>query len=75
MDGLTERQSEVLAFIRRFIGERGFSPSYQEIAEGVGLVSKSNAYTLVGALVERGYVSRPRGGRARTLAIIERIEQ
>ena len=38
--GLTKRQSDVLAFIEAHVRERGHSPSYQEIAEAVGLVSK-----------------------------------
>lgn len=35
--GLTPRQAEAVAFIKSYIGEHGFSPSFKEIARGLGI--------------------------------------
>lgn len=56
--GLTVRQSDVLNFIRAYHAERGFAPSYGEIADGVGLGSKSGVARIIEGLVERGYIGR-----------------
>ena len=52
--GLTPMQSSVLAFVEGFQEERGYAPAYREIAEGVGLASKSGVHRLVHDLVARG---------------------
>ena len=39
MPAVTKRQREVLDFIQGFEADRNYSPSYQEIAEGLGLSS------------------------------------
>jgi repressor LexA len=51
---MTERQKLVLDFIHTFVKMRGFSPSYSEIAQGLGMSSKSNIHRLVHVLQERG---------------------
>jgi len=55
--GMTEAQRRGLLFIQGFIDERGYSPSYKEIADGLGLKAKSGAFRIVAALCERGYLS------------------
>lgn len=54
MMGLTKRQSEALAFIRGFIEAKGYSPSYSEIASGMGYASKGYAHAVVQKLIQRG---------------------
>lgn len=56
--GLTQRQHDVLVFVRGFIAERGHSPSYSEIADFLGLRSKSGVHRLIEGLVERGHIVR-----------------
>ena len=51
---MTERQKMVLDFIQTFIKMKGFAPSYNEIAQGLGMRSKSNIHRLVHVLRERG---------------------
>ena len=41
---MTERQLDVLNFIKDFIKVKGFSPSYTDIAKGLGMSSKSNIH-------------------------------
>ena len=51
---MTERQLDVLNFIKDFIKVKGFSPSYTDIAKGLGMSSKSNIHRLVHSLREQG---------------------
>lgn len=67
--GLTIRQGEVLNFIRAYHAERGFAPSFAEIAEGVGLGSKSGVSRIVDGLVERGYIGRM-AHQARSIVVL-----
>ena len=58
MTSLTPRQSDTLAFIAAFQAERGFGPSYREIAKGIGLESVGRVHRLVTCLEERGAIRR-----------------
>lgn len=53
---MTPRQLATLAFIDRYIREHGHSPSFQDIADGIGCKSKSGVAWLVRRLIERGYL-------------------
>jgi len=55
---MTRRQSQIYFFIKGFINENNFSPSYQEMADGVGLKSKSGIHFLIDGLVKQGKVRR-----------------
>jgi len=62
---MTPRQKDTLDFIVSFQREHGFSPTYQEIAEGIGVKSIGRIATLVTALKDRGFINtRPGGVRA-----------
>lgn len=55
--GLTPRQAEALRWIHGFqIANAGVSPSYCEIAAGLGLRHKSGVVSLVAQLQERGWL-------------------
>lgn len=56
--GLTSKQAQLLDFIRDYRSENGFTPSYDEMREEMGLASKSGIHRLVTALEERGHVFR-----------------
>lgn len=68
--GLTKKQAAALAFIGEFIARHDHSPSYAEIADGLGLMSRSSAHRVVQILKDRGVV-RSRRGRRQTLAIVQ----
>ena len=46
--------SMVLEFIQAYIKIHQVSPSYEAIAQGLGMKSKSNAYRIVKRLTEHG---------------------
>lgn len=56
--GTTLRQNEALRFIRGYVAEHGASPSHGQIAEALGLRSKSAITRLLACLEERGHVER-----------------
>jgi repressor LexA len=55
---LTRRQKEVLDFIAGFINSNGYSPSFEEIAEGVNLASIATVHKHLTALDTKGYLKR-----------------
>lgn len=59
---ITPKQKEVLDFIITFINDRGYPPSYREIADGLGLASPSTVHVHIQALRERGFLRANEGG-------------
>lgn len=55
---LTRRQKQVLDFIARYQSEQGYSPSYEEIAEALGLASLATVHKHISALEAKGYLRR-----------------
>jgi repressor LexA len=55
---LTQRQKQVLDFLAKFVEENGYSPSYQEIASGLGLASLATVHKHVLALETKHYLKR-----------------
>ena len=55
---MTKRQFDLLRYVLAYIDTNGFSPSYDEIREALGLASKSNVAVLVDALVKRGKLAK-----------------
>lgn len=66
---MTRVQAGALSFIAQRIAASGQSPSYDEIAAGLGMKSKSQINRLVVALEERGFIRRL-PGRARCIEVI-----
>jgi SOS-response transcriptional repressor LexA len=65
---MTKRQKHALDFIKSFWAEHGYSPSYEEIKEHLGLKSKSNVHFLVFRLVKRELIAvRPHMARSITV--------
>lgn len=52
----TEAQVKVLEFITAYMKVKGYAPSYMNIAQGLGLKSKSNIHRLVHELRIRGLI-------------------
>jgi repressor LexA len=55
---LTRRQKEFLDFLSGFLEKRGYSPSYEEIAEGLSLASLATVHKHILALESKHYVKR-----------------
>jgi repressor LexA len=64
---LTPKQKEVLDFIVSFIHDKGYPPSFREIASGLGLASPSTVHVHIQALRERGYLRGNGNGSSREL--------
>ena len=62
---LTEKQYKLLNFINKTLKETGYSPSFEEMKEAIGLKSKSGIHALLSALEERNFIRRlPHKARA-----------
>lgn len=55
---LTDRQRQILDFIRAEIHRRGYPPSVREIGEAVGLSSSSTVHSHLAALEAKGFLRR-----------------
>jgi repressor LexA len=58
MDGLTDRQLEVLRFIAREIEERGYPPTIREIGEALDIRSTNGVNDHLKALERKGFLTR-----------------
>lgn len=68
---MTERQRAVLEFIQTYIKMKGFAPSMQDIATGMGLKSRSNIHRIIHTLEEAGLlVTTPH--KVRTMKLRDR---
>ncbi len=55
---LTDRQRQILDFIKSEIHRRGFPPSVREIGDAVGLSSSSTVHSHLAALEGKGFIRR-----------------
>jgi repressor LexA len=55
---LTRRQKQVLDFIAEFVESNGYSPSYEEIAEGLSLASLATVHKHISSLEGKHYLRR-----------------
>lgn len=63
------RRTAILRFVRRYVVNKGYSPTIQEIADGVGLVSPNATRNHLIRLQDDGFLSvEPRIARAIALA-------
>jgi len=58
MDDLTERQREILEYIKKEVDQKGYPPSVREIGEAVGLSSSSSVHAQLEKLEQLGYLRR-----------------
>jgi len=69
MKSLTNRQKEILKLIARHIDEKGYPPSYQELADVLNIKSKFAILKHIDALVAKGYLEKD--SSARGLRIVD----
>lgn len=55
---LTKRQKEILDYIERFIVDRGYAPSFEEIAESFGYSSLATVHEHLSNLERKGYIRK-----------------
>jgi repressor LexA len=55
---LTKRQKEILDFITGFIEERGYAPSFEEIAKAFGYSSLATVHEHLSNLERKGYIRK-----------------
>jgi SOS-response transcriptional repressor LexA len=65
----TKKQQQLLGFIRDFIAEHGYSPSYREIMNGLNYNSVATVALHVNSLIKRGHLQK-RNHSARSLEVV-----
>lgn len=68
---LTRRQKELMDFLSDFISKNGYSPSYEEVANGMKLASLATVHKHIQALQAKNYLRRS-FNHSRSLEIGER---
>ncbi len=66
---LTKRQHQLHIYLRNYLNENHYSPSYEEMREALGLKSKSGIHNLLNALQERGFIHKL-NNRARAIDVL-----
>jgi SOS-response transcriptional repressor LexA len=70
----TKKQHELLQYLREFIKEHGYSPSYREIMNGCNYTSVATVALHVNNLIKRGHIVK-RDKSARSLEVVAGIEE
>jgi len=55
---LTKKQTEILNFIKAFIKENDYAPSYREIAKSLSLSSVATIAEYINVLAQKGYLTK-----------------
>jgi repressor LexA len=63
------RRADIMAFLRQYIGEKGWAPTIAEIADAVHLVSPNSTRNHLLKLQEQGYI-RLEAKQARAIALV-----
>lgn len=66
---MTPRQKDVLNFVGEYVDSHGYSPSYREIADAIGLRSITGVSRIVAALLQQGRLTRERYAFHRSLRV------
>ena len=73
MDDLTDRQRELLAYLRAAIEQTGLCPTYREIGAALGIHSTNGVSDHLKALERKGYIERIGGhGASRSIRLTDR---
>ncbi len=67
---LTKRQREIYDFISQFVAKNGYSPSFEEIGEGMGLSSLATVHKHLTNLEKKGMLKRDYN-RSRSIDVIQ----
>lgn len=64
-------EEKILEFCKKYFKQHGYAPSLEEIAEGVGLKSKSSAHVYIKRLYEAGLLASEHKGWPRAFRVVE----
>jgi repressor LexA len=67
---LTRRQKQLYDFVSEFVESNGYSPSYQEIGDGLGLSSLATVHKHISNLEEKGLLKRG-ANRSRSIDLLK----
>lgn len=67
---LTAKQQRCLDWVAEFIGQRGISPSFEDIRIGLNYRSKDPVRSLLNALANKGYITRE-PHKARSIQVVK----
>jgi repressor LexA len=70
----TKKQHELLSYLREFIAEHGYSPSYREIMNGCNYTSVATVALHINNLIKRGHVVK-RDKSARSLEVVSGVTE
>lgn len=68
--GLSDRQKQVLEYIKETVDGRGYPPSVREIGDAVGLSSPSSVHSQLAALVDMGVIKKD-PSKPRAIVVVE----
>jgi repressor LexA len=68
---LTKRQFQVLLFLERFVQEKGYCPSFDEIGKGLRLSSLATVHKHINTLERKGFIRRDYN-RSRSIEVVNR---
>ncbi len=68
MEQLTEREAEMLQYIRESTQKSGYSPSVRDIQNALGIKSTATVHAYLNRLEEKGFLSKDHG-KSRTLRL------
>ena len=71
---LTRRQRQVYDFISGFMHSKGYSPSFEEIGNGLGLSSLATVHKHISNLEKKGLLKRDYN-RSRSIDLVPGAEQ
>ena len=66
---MTPHQRAVFDWVATFIDSQGFSPTYEEIAKGIGQGTRMHAHSTVAKLIEQGFLAKGPPSGKRTLVV------
>lgn len=58
MEKLTNRQEEVLKYVKNYIAKYNYPPAIREIGKALGLTSPATIHTHLSSLEEKGYIKK-----------------
>lgn len=71
-DVLTDRQCELLAFIREHHAKHGYPPTFREMASALGVASTNGINDHLRALEKKGYIER-QDLKSRAIKVLEPV--
>ena len=71
MTAPTQRQAQVLAYLRNYTAEHGYAPTIREIASHMGVKSTNSVRGFLDALARKGLVVLGEPYKSRTLRVVD----